>query len=136
MAEKPDEIKVSLKITDFNCDPNSISEILGLEPTTTWLEGDRVHPKAIIKHKQNGWVLQSPLPKETPFRQQLQTLLDMVTPKKQQLLNLPSGTDIEVSCVVYSEHGRPDISLEPDMVAAIAEMRAGLDFDLYTLADD
>lgn len=136
MTDKPDEIKVSIKVTNFDCNPGQITKILDLKPTKTWLKGDLVHPKAINTHKENGWMFQLQISTDTPFRQQMQTLLDLAIPKKQLFLNLPNDAEIEINCVVYSIHGRPDISLSSAMIKAVGEINAAIDFDLYQLPSE
>ncbi|MGH8491343.1 MAG: DUF4279 domain-containing protein [Gammaproteobacteria bacterium] len=81
-------------------------------------------------------ILQSSLYKDTPLRKQIENLLDIVLPRKGVLTKLPNGSEKSIFCVVYSVDGRPDISLPADVIIAIAEIGAGLDFDLYMLPGD
>jgi hypothetical protein len=136
MSENQDEIKVYLKITGFECSPDEISNIIDINPTKTWLKNEVIHKRALIRHKENGWILQSGLPRDTPIKIQIEDLLGVVLPRKQLFQKLPQGSKIAIYCVVYSTLGRPDISLEPEMVKAIAELGAALDFDLYQLPND
>ncbi|TLY78091.1 MAG: DUF4279 domain-containing protein [Gammaproteobacteria bacterium] len=50
-------IKVRLVITSDSLPPKTISDLLGVVPTKTWLRGETVHTKATNVHKENGWVL-------------------------------------------------------------------------------
>jgi hypothetical protein len=136
MAKQSDEVKVYFKITGFDCPPSNITNLIGIEATKTWLKGDLTHPKAIIKHRQNGWMLQSSLSKDTPLREQIESLLDIVLPRKGVLRKLPNGSEKSILCAVYSVDGRPDISLPADVIIAIAEIGANLDLDLYLLPSE
>lgn len=135
MSEKPDEVKVYLKITGFECSPKEISDLLSIKATRTWLRGDDIYPRTIVKRKENGWLLQSKIAPDIRVIKHIENLLAITLPKKNHFEKLPEGTDVAIYCVVYSEFGRPDISLKPDMVKAIASLGAALDFDLYTLGD-
>ncbi len=99
-------------------------------------KGDDIYPRTIIKRKENGWLLQSNIAPDIRVIEHIENLLAIALPQKNHFEKLPEGTDVAIYCIVYSEFGRPDISLKPDMVKAIASLGAALDFDLYTLGDD
>jgi Domain of unknown function (DUF4279) len=136
MTEKPDEFKVAVVVSGFECAPAEITKLFGIEPTRTWLKGDVIYPKVKVRRKQNAWMLRSNMPNDTPFVTQLQSLLDAIMPKKELFSKLPPNSGVEISCVAYTTHGRPDISLPADMIKAIAEIGAELNFDLYQLPSD
>ena len=136
MSDNQDEnVKLYLKITGFQCSPDEISHIIGIFPTKKWLKGDIIDKRVIVRRKQNGWMLQSELLEDRPVKEHIENLLSMVMPKKERLKNIPPDAEIAIYCVVYSTLGRPDISLDPAMIKAIAELGAWVDFDLYQLPE-
>ncbi len=131
-----DEVKVTIKISGFRCSPEKISELLGIEATKQWKKGDIIDPRMKRRRENNGWMLESGLASDTTVDQQVKVLAEIFLPIKERFLALPKETMVAVNCVVYSTHGRPDISLPSDLVKAIGEIDADLDFDLYQLPSD
>ena len=39
------EITMSLRIMEFPFDPSRITEEVGMEPTRTWLQGEKITPR-------------------------------------------------------------------------------------------
>ena len=72
------------------------------------------------------WIVR---PDPDPFK----NLLAIALPKIKFFKKLPVDSVLSIYCVVYSELGRPEISIETDIVKGIASIGAALDFDLYTL---
>jgi hypothetical protein len=134
-ATKHVETKVRLHVYDFECSPTEITRILGLNPTETWLRGDKVLPVADNTLKENGWRLASPLhPINTPLDEHLDALSSLVLPRATAFSMLPTGSIVEISCVICSFTHRPVIHFSQEHVAAATSLKASIDVDVYDLS--
>ena len=98
-----------------------------------WRKGDKINRRSSVTHNENGWMSRSRLSGGPLVNEQIRDLLDLAIPKKGVFDELPAGTKVEMYCVVYSQHGRPDISLSPTLIREMGEIGAGLSFDIYVL---
>ncbi len=133
--KKQTEIKVRLVITDFECHPSELTRILHLEPTVMWLRGDSI-PKTTMTRKQNGWRLDSPSMLRGTLQEQVDALLDKVAPQVGFFHHLPSGSEIELACVVYVYDAEPVLGLSAKSVTELARLGASIDIDYYDLRND
>jgi hypothetical protein len=125
------KIKVHINITDFDVDPEEITEIIGIQPTKTRKAGDPV-PRTIIKTKMNGWLLYAPCdPFKSDLDEQVEKLLEIIEPYKDNFSKLPKGTHIELSCFLYSYKERPIIGFSAESIKKLAEIGASIDVDSY-----
>ena len=129
-----DEISVELLITDFSCDPTEISKLLNIEPSRTWLKGDPIGQKGFRKYKENGLIMEFKQQKagETPS-QLLDRLLTVVAPNTDKFKDLPAGTVVEISTIIYLYDSTFGLNLSSDQIKALANLNASIDVDLYRL---
>jgi Domain of unknown function (DUF4279) len=59
-AYEEETVYVKLLISDFECEPEQITKILGLSPQRTWIKGDKITPKSSRYYKFNGWWIATP----------------------------------------------------------------------------
>jgi hypothetical protein len=126
---------VSLKITGFVCSPEEISQILEMQPTRIWRKGELIHDRLQVRHGENGWMRSSGLTPDKSTEEQVRALIHALVPAKERFATLPDEAAVSILCVVYSEYGRPDISLPAGLVRKIADIGAGVEFDLYCMID-
>lgn len=88
-----------------------------------------------MRRKENAWVLDSPLEDPMDIQPHIQWLLDALPPSLNSLAALTPGWHSTVFCAVYVDDERPAINLEPAHVARIANLGAGIDIDLYSIAE-
>lgn len=129
------KLSVSFIIRGFNCEPERVSELLSMKPTRSWRAGEAV-PRTAMRRKESAWVLDSPLEDHVDIQPHIQWLLDVLPLSLDSLAALTPGWRCTVFCAVYANSERPAISLEPMHVARIANLGAGLDIDLYSIAED
>jgi Domain of unknown function (DUF4279) len=138
--QRVSEVKCSLCILDFACPAETITQALGVEPTETWLKGDLIDPRLLVRHKQNGWRLQSPV---NPINTDAGHAVDY--PQKAIIALLELFADpglfrrlpackLEISCAVYTYTQRPGIALSAEVMSRIGQIGADLDFDIYDLS--
>lgn len=126
-------IRTRLIIADFECPPEEITEILGINPTKTWLKGQPVTPKAKNTRKENAWELLIDFsPENNTVDAQVESLLSIITPNIEKFANLPSNVDIILSCVIFTRpDGFPVIGFSKKLIKILALINADIDIDLY-----
>jgi uncharacterized protein DUF4279 len=138
------KIELDLVLTNFDIDPNQVSEMLSLTPIVSWLKGESIQRTA-RKHKTNGWRLSSGLDNTAELDDHINALFAKIKPALSNFNNLPTSTEKEVSCVIYiyhktnntdEEHRTPPIHLEREHVEILNQMGAEFDLDLYVLPED
>jgi hypothetical protein len=137
------EIQVCLRVTEFECSPDEISKILSITPSNTWLKGELIDKtkRATIRHKQNGWEICSRLFDESlnnysELQPHISNILDTVRPYRNNFKQLPSGSFVELSCVIYAySEQTPAIHIDAVSVYELAYISASIDVDYYYLVD-
>jgi hypothetical protein len=127
------ETIVRLRIASDRLSPEDISLRVGLEPSRCWRPGD-LRPQTIIRERETGWLVTSGLPESAELTEHVGALLARLRGRESALRELSATERVEVSCVIYSET-EPTINLGPELIRGIANLGAGLDFDLYVLKD-
>jgi hypothetical protein len=129
------EVKTRLIVMGYECPAEEISRILGIAPSKTWVKGERVLPEASNVHRENGWVLKSPVdPKATTVEDSIEVLLTTL-PDLGAFERLPVGTEIQMTCTIYAYRDRPSVYLPPQIVSRLARIGASLDVDIYDLSE-
>lgn len=126
-----DRTRVVLLVQGFEENPMAIGRILGLQSSESWFKGDLVYERASVRHKSNGWLLESGVSKFEVCRVHLAALLETVEGSIDNFRSLPSQAVVKVYCRVYSTSGRPELSFDPAIVRGIANLGAQLDLDIY-----
>lgn len=126
----------ALVIGGFECSPNEITKLMKVAPTQTWLRGEPVAANARNVQKQNGWQLMSQLdPTVTSMQQAIEDILDRL-PDPSALKAVPSGSYLEMSCVVYSYDVRPFLELTSGVLSRMGVLGIDLDLDIYDLSSE
>lgn len=132
--EQPFVIKLRFNIYGFNCHPDEITNLIGIQPDHTWRLGDPVVPGVIKLHEENGWRVQSALSKEVKeldshWADIKNRLLIIKDAKKL----LPENTHLELSVIVKSYQYFPEVHFEIDQISLLADLDAEIDIDIYDL---
>jgi hypothetical protein len=129
------QLKVRLVVTSETLLPKTISDLVGISPTTTWLRGETVHPKATNIHKENGWVLSlEDGGTELIAERIIDRLIALVPRGKLAALckQHPGSVAVEMSIIAHlRSESMPSISLTPEQVAFLADCAGSFDVDLY-----
>ncbi len=128
---------------EFECSPNEISKILNIPASGTWLKGQLIDKtnRATIRHKQNGWEICSRQYDESlnsypELQPHIAYILDIVRPNRNNFEQLPSGSVVELSCVIYVYMDqRPAIGIDAVSVRELAYINASIDLDYYYFGD-
>ena len=130
-------IKVNMVITGFECSPEHITNLIGVNPTKVWKRGEIVHPKAKNIHKESGWLLSSQCDAvNSSIDEQISTLSNVITPILGNFHKLPEGLEIELSCIINAYEYMPPICFSTDSVAFASKLGASIDVDIYDLIED
>ena len=133
----PHEIQLDLVLTQFKEEADEISSILGLKPTKSWRQGDQIQ-RTTLKRKENGWDLSSGISPSEGFEKHLASLIQQIRPSIHKFAQLPSNTEIELSCAVHiheeGEQSLPWIHLDHKTITILNQLGADVDFDLYVVS--
>lgn len=103
-----DDLKTEFLILDFDCNPEEISETLGIKPTEVIRKGDvkRADPSGInppILYKRNAWVLRLDTAKDESIQEHINNALEILRPKAKVVTNIASRYPGELSIFGFAK---------------------------------
>lgn len=120
-------------IDGFECDPQEISDLLGLEASEVYLKGDLISDKSDRRRTHSSWKYLSSLPREEPFQDShLENLVKVLISKKEAINKLHQKYEAGINCVGYYTNVNPGFHLSAELIKACSELSLSIDFDLYT----
>lgn len=150
------ELRVGYLITG-SFSPDQISASLNIIPSKTWSKGDLIDPKAKIKYKEDGWLIEekfvveeneadNQFPHELDDSDDDETayptieslalqLFDSLKPRWEKFKEYGKEYETELSCVVYYSTQLPELHFSNKTIKLIAELNLNVDIDLYDLRD-
>ena len=121
-----------LWVREFDPPHSQISDLLGLEPTEAFVEGD-----PWIKDRKrpfSSWHLKSPLPRTEIFLDaHIEALFDILEPKRDRLAEVAAKYEVGMNCVGYYYSAHPGFHLSAEVVRRCADLNLSMDFDLYCM---
>ena len=133
-SDRRREIHAILYVFTTTEAPETITRILGVNPTQTWNAGDLAGPPGSRRHKKRlGSQIASRSDRRRPD-QAVMTLIDLF-PDRAAFRRLPAGAEVQLTCAVYGYRERPGLYLSGTAMAALAEIGANLDVDTYDLSE-
>lgn len=131
------EIQVDIRIVEFPCHPDLITERLGIQPTKAWLKGGSINHPNGSKYKQNGWELSSSVDKHAEFGEHIRSLIEQLKPHLERFAEVSNQYYTELSCAVYmyfdSDQSTPWLHFTKEELQFFDQIGAAVDFDLYVL---
>ncbi len=128
------DVYAAFILRGLELDPQHITTSLGMLPSKTWRVGELLIEQAILRHKDNGWMIASDLPLSCDLQEHVKSVMERLQPGWQVLMELCTSYDAEINCVVKSYGGdRPAILFEKDIVKLAADLNAAINIDLYVL---
>ena len=116
-------------------DPKSITEQIGIEPTSSWKKSDR-NEKTHLERKFNRWSLHSRLDKFALLEAHIADALEQLKPKAEQLRQILKGNEGGMQLVGWLYKDYPGLHFEKELVVGLAELELSVDFDFYYLYSD
>ena len=113
--------------------PERITELIGIAPDRVWRAGD-LRPNTIIIEPDNGWVLDSGLPKSSSVELAFEAVLTRLSPYEFRISELSKYNGIVLSCIVYTSSA-PALYFDKAAIQRLNKLGADLDIDLYLLPE-
>lgn len=129
--------KAFIKIHDFECGIDEISDTLEIQPTDSWLKGELIpNRKGNIRRKQSTWEYESTVPISEPIEKHINSLLDTFKSKTEILKEFSHTYYTELTLVIYEyESGNTGLIIEKEVIEKISELGLTLDIDIYVLQE-
>jgi len=131
------ENKAYIRIHDFECSIDEISNELKLNPSRSWIKGEKVpNRKSDIRRKQSTWEYQSTIDPTEPIEKHIDSLLDTFESKKDVFKKFSKKYYTELTLAIYEYKScNPGFLLENKMLERISKLGLTLDVDIYVLLD-
>ena len=121
-----------LRLVDFPCTVQEMTQRIGLQPTEAWHAGDPA-PTPRPPRKFSAWHLRSRLPKSEVVEQHIIDVLDQIRGREAILRDIARDCKVTMECVGYFYEYYPGFALEADTVHRLGECSASIDLDFYYL---
>jgi hypothetical protein len=128
---------VYFAVFDFGDDPHIVTEIIGIEPTGAWAQGDwyeSVLPNARRTHSR--WFLESGLDHAAAVGPQLDALLAKLEPRKTQIALVQARFPAYIGIAQYFAEVNPGFVLAPETLGRLAKLDLAVDFDQYYFGNE
>lgn len=127
------EVLARFSITELDCDPDVMTEMLHVQPTKIWRIGDeRAKPGSGLIFENSGWRIESDLAQARPVGDHVENLLNRLAPGWDALKTISSAYYIELALAITIREGdRPELHFDAATVRKLAEINAHVDVDLY-----
>ena len=119
-----------LRLIDFPCTIQEMTQRIGLQPTQAWLAGDPA-PSPRPPRKFSAWHLRSRLPMSEIVEQHIIDVLDQLSGREAVLREIAQGCKVTMECVGYFHEYYPGFTLEADTIHRLSECGASIDLDFY-----
>jgi hypothetical protein len=116
-------------------DPASITEKLGLEPTSSWKRGER-NEKTYLERKFSRWSLDSRLDKFVSLEEHIDDVLQQLKPSANEVRQVLKANDGGMQLVGWFYKDYPGLHFEKELIESLAEFELSVDFDFYYLYSD
>lgn len=132
-----DEILAELIISDYDCNPNDISERLGLRPTKIATKGEveRNDPRGIeppLLYDTNYWVARLDT-KTADIYECLRMAIKILEPHSQVLNVLSNSYNVELSIFGTAYHPHVGVQIESRLIDQLKAIGVNLDISIYVL---
>jgi hypothetical protein len=133
MAILQSETRIEFVVTGFSSPPAEVLQRLAIEGADSWQTGDLRVPKAVLRHKENGFRVFADKQIDD-FEERVAELVARLYPLRGELSKL--GAQLQLACVFYlSGDERPVISFSRSTLTRLVDMGASVDVDMYHLSD-
>lgn len=123
--------RASLRIFGETLKPEEVGAKLGLVATRSHLKGERRSKRHTSIWHESGWLLESPLPKESNMPEHLKWLLDAVETRIEVLGELSGKYKVDLFCGFSSGNGQGGFELDSATLGRLARLKIPLNLDLY-----
>jgi len=124
------EIYAYFLLNGFECEPDEITNLMGVNPSETWAAGELIG-KSILRRKTNGWRLKSRLDEPIWLERHVQDVIAQLTVHWPDIVQLCLQYEAMVNCVCRVYDTFPAIHFGRETVRRVAELNAWIDVDCY-----
>lgn len=122
---------VSLRIFGDDLDPKTITAILGREPTRSRTRGDQIGGRNPRLAKFGSWILSSKSAGPTDFGGQVRDILESLNACPSTWATLNQNYRCDMFCGLFMREWNEGFTLEPVVLAMMAERGLKIGFDVY-----
>jgi len=127
------KIQVSFTLTGVGFDPNTVSSVIGINPTKTWRFGEQIQ-NTLLKTKHDGWSISTGKQISIDLNVQLHEILKVIKTHIPQIKKVIKDYKLnaEFACAIYIDGDNiPVLNFEKDVIKIICELDAAIDIDVY-----
>jgi len=129
------KIVLTIGIWDFeDITHQEISDALGLTPIKIFVKGEKTNPKFQVLAKKNGWMYSQVDREYEPFKDQLDSLIELIKSRQTIWKKFARNYYCELSCAIFkddAEESMPWVHLTREHIGFLNEFRIEFDLDLY-----
>ena len=127
-----DEYHICLRFFGDDLDPDVVSSMLGIQPTTSCRKGDLFRGKVSERIEKTGkWLLSMPQKPGEPFEPQVESLLNGLSQDLAVWQKLTQKYNGDLFCGVWLRNWNRGMGLSPRLMARLAERGLELGLDIY-----
>jgi hypothetical protein len=129
----PCEMYIDLSVfsgeNDFN--PSELTQILQIEPTTTWHKGDLIRTN--LYRKETCWSLKTPCVKTSNFEQVFWMFINVLNDKTPIIGKYARENKLKVKIdpVIIVSNNMPSIIITKEIAEMLLLLNATIEFDMY-----
>jgi uncharacterized protein DUF4279 len=131
-----DETRLYFAIGGWGDDPELVTRLMGLAPSRVVRKAERRPGGSPLGARYELWALDSSLDGSASFEDHLSSLLDQLELNAVGTRECVRRFDAVLQCASRFETSNPGFALSPELVARVAALTLGFDFDLYVSPQD
>lgn len=127
-----EEARVYFGVFNFDADPQSVTDAIGLQPHQSWRTGESGPHRSRRTH--DRWEFRAPTCAAAPFEVQLDELLSILEARRDRVRQVVESFEAGICCTAkYRDTVNPGFHLSQDVVRRLADLGMSIDFDLFVL---
>lgn len=126
------KVKVDFCFYGDTFDLNSITNVLGINPTQTWIKGD--HIRGGHFRKDTCWELSTEYEESYDINEQLQKVINILKDKKLEIIEVQKKNKIECKfeiVILIENNEKPAIYFNRNTIQFMNEINSEIDVDYY-----
>lgn len=140
MATKNDEIYVKFGVYDFDCTPEELTSKIGLEPSETFIKGDKREIGPLGKQVyanvlEHSWIINSKLKPTDDLQDHIEILLQILEAQTNNIREIAKNYYAEVSIAIYSYNLNVGMHIDHESLSKLAALHLEVDLDIYNMGE-
>lgn len=125
-------VKVTLRFVGDNVNPQHITDVTGLKPSSFTVKGAPVEKHPERRHPTNYWGIDSNVPSNEPLTAHLSQLLGLLEAHVGAIYQLKNeGHEPNFFCSLFYTSDSGYIRLDPEPLQRVAQLGASIDIHVY-----